>query len=76
MSFLAVPCMEFAGYENSPSIRRDLSRMNLSKADGIPKGPKTSRLFFQEACFLYDAYLVCQAQEVDPIPFVMSSFFK
>ena len=25
---------------------------------------------------MYDTYLVCQAQKVDPIPFVMSSFFK
>lgn len=31
---------------------------------------------FAGGLLLYDAYLVCQAQEVDPIPFVMSSFFK
>jgi len=30
---------------------------------------------FSGGLFLDDAYLVCQVQEVDPIPFVMSSFF-
>jgi hypothetical protein len=61
--------------EKLPPARKRFVKDELIQSRWYSQRSKNKPPVFSGGLFLYDAYLVCQAQEVDPIPFVMSSFF-